>query len=115
MIEAVRAAFETPVTFRVFRQWRLGANDGRQFPLWVEGGREHHARYRTSGDGSSKRTAVVSARGRSSPLIAHRELAASSHSMALENQALDDADEDDRPRRFIADELDPRKVWAGRP
>lgn len=47
--------------------------------------------------------------------VAHRELAAISHSMALEDQALDDADQDDRLRRFIADELDPRKVWAGRP
>lgn len=47
--------------------------------------------------------------------VADRELAAISHSMALEDQALDDADQDDRLRRFIADELDPRKVWAGRP
>ena len=42
--------------------------------------------------------------------VAHRELAAISHSMALEDQALDDADQDDRLRRFIPDELDPRKV-----
>ena len=47
--------------------------------------------------------------------VARRDLAAISHSMALEDQALDDADQDDRLRRFIVDELDPRKVWAGRP
>ena len=47
--------------------------------------------------------------------VARREFAAISHSMALEDQAVNDADEDDRLRRFIADELDPRKVWAGRP
>jgi len=47
--------------------------------------------------------------------VANRELASISHSMALEDQALDDADQDDRLQRFIADELDPRKVWAGRP
>jgi predicted DNA-binding mobile mystery protein A len=47
--------------------------------------------------------------------VARRELRAISHSMALEDQAVDDADEDDRLRRFIEDELDPREVWAARP
>ena len=47
--------------------------------------------------------------------VARRELGAISHSMALEDQALDDADEDDRLRRFIEDKLDPRKIWASRP
>uniref|UniRef100_B0T9T3 Mobile mystery protein A n=2 Tax=Caulobacter TaxID=75 RepID=B0T9T3_CAUSK len=47
--------------------------------------------------------------------VARRELGAISHSMALEDQAVDDADEDDRLRRFIEDELDPREVWAARP
>jgi predicted DNA-binding mobile mystery protein A len=46
--------------------------------------------------------------------VARRELGAISHSMALEDQAVRDADEGDRLRRFIEDELDPREVW-GRP
>jgi predicted DNA-binding mobile mystery protein A len=47
--------------------------------------------------------------------VARRELAAISHSMALEDQSVNDADEDDRLRRFIENELDPREVWASRP
>lgn len=47
--------------------------------------------------------------------VARRELAAISHSMALEDQSVNDADEDDRLRRFIEDELDPREVWASQP
>ena len=35
--------------------------------------------------------------------------------MALEDQAVVDDDEDERLRRFIEDELDPREVWAARP
>jgi len=46
--------------------------------------------------------------------VARRELGAISHSMALEDQAVDDPEEDDRLRRFIETELDPREVWAVR-
>ena len=46
--------------------------------------------------------------------VARRELARLSHSMALEDQAVDDEDEDERLRRFIAEELDPRDLWARR-
>jgi predicted DNA-binding mobile mystery protein A len=46
--------------------------------------------------------------------LARLELGAISHSMALEDQAVDDADEDERLRRLIADDLDPREVWARR-
>lgn len=46
--------------------------------------------------------------------LARRELGAISHSMALEDQAVEDEDEDERLRRFIAEELDPREVWARR-
>ena len=34
--------------------------------------------------------------------------------MALEDQAVDDDDEDERLRLFIAEELDPRDLWARR-
>ena len=47
--------------------------------------------------------------------VARRELARVSHSMALEDQAVEDQDEDERLRRFIAEELDPREIWARRP
>ena len=47
--------------------------------------------------------------------VALRDLQAISHSMALENQSVNDPDEDDRLRRFIEDELDPREVWASQP
>lgn len=47
--------------------------------------------------------------------VARRELAAISHSMALEDQSVSDADEDVRLRRFIEGELDPREVWASQP
>jgi len=46
--------------------------------------------------------------------LARRELGAISHSMALEDQAVNDADDDDRLRRYIEDELDPREIWARR-
>ena len=46
--------------------------------------------------------------------VARRELGAISHSMALEDQAVEDENEDERLRRFVADELDPREVWATR-
>ncbi len=46
--------------------------------------------------------------------VALRELRAVSHSMVLEDQAVEDEDEDERLQRFIADELDPREVWARR-
>ncbi len=47
--------------------------------------------------------------------LARRELGAISHSMALEDQAVDDRDQDERLRRFIEDELDPREIWSRRP
>jgi predicted DNA-binding mobile mystery protein A len=47
--------------------------------------------------------------------VALRELGRISHSMALEDQAVDDEDDDERLRRFIAEELDPRDLWARRP
>lgn len=47
--------------------------------------------------------------------VALRELGRISHSMALEDQAVDDEDDDERLRRFIAEELDPRDIWARRP
>ena len=47
--------------------------------------------------------------------VARRELARVSHSMALEDQAVDDQAEDERLRQFIAEELDPREIWARRP
>jgi predicted DNA-binding mobile mystery protein A len=47
-------------------------------------------------------------------VVARRELGRLNHTMALEDQAVEDEEEDDRLRRFIADELDPREVWARR-
>lgn len=47
--------------------------------------------------------------------IARRELGRISHSMALEDQAVEDEEEDERLSRFIAEELDPREIWARRP
>jgi predicted DNA-binding mobile mystery protein A len=47
--------------------------------------------------------------------VARRELGQISHSRALEDQAVEDEDEDERLRRFIAEELDPREIWARRP
>ena len=47
--------------------------------------------------------------------VARRELARLSHSMALEDQAVDDAGDEERLRQFIAEELDPREIWARRP
>ena len=52
---------------------------------------------------------------RAARAVARRELGQISHSMALEDQAVDDEEEDERLRRFIADELEPREVWARRP
>lgn len=47
--------------------------------------------------------------------VARRELGRISHSMALEDQAVEDEGEDERLRRYIAEELDPREIWARRP
>jgi predicted DNA-binding mobile mystery protein A len=47
--------------------------------------------------------------------VARRELARVSHSMALEDQAVDDAGDEKRLRQFIAAELDPREIWRSRP
>jgi predicted DNA-binding mobile mystery protein A len=44
--------------------------------------------------------------------VARRELARVSHSMALEDQAVDDRDEDERLRQFIVKELAPREIWT---
>ena len=44
--------------------------------------------------------------------VARRELGQIGHTMALEDQAVDDDDE--RLNRFIAEELDPREIWATR-
>jgi len=46
--------------------------------------------------------------------VARRELARVSHSMALEDQAVNDEAEDERLGQFIAEELDPREIWARR-
>lgn len=43
---------------------------------------------------------------------ARRELGAVRHTMALEDQAVDDEDEEERLRRYIEDELDPRELWS---
>jgi len=47
--------------------------------------------------------------------VARRELGRISHTMALENQAVEDEEEDERLRRYIAEELDPREIWVRRP
>ncbi len=52
---------------------------------------------------------------RAARIVARRELGQVSHSMALEDQAVDDEEDDERLRRFIADELDPREIWTRRP
>ena len=51
---------------------------------------------------------------RAARAVARRELGQIDHSMALEDQAVEDEDEDERLRRFIAEELDPREIWARR-
>ena len=51
---------------------------------------------------------------RAARAVARGELGRISHSMTLEDQAVDDEDEDERLRRFIAEELDPREVWVRR-
>jgi predicted DNA-binding mobile mystery protein A len=47
--------------------------------------------------------------------VARRELARVSHSMGLEDQAVDDQAEDERLSQFIAEALDPREIWGRRP
>jgi predicted DNA-binding mobile mystery protein A len=46
--------------------------------------------------------------------VAQSELSTVSQTMALEDQAVDDADEQERLRRFIEQELDPRSLWSRR-
>jgi predicted DNA-binding mobile mystery protein A len=46
--------------------------------------------------------------------VARRELGLIGHSMALEDQAVGDEEDEERLRRFIADELDPRDLWGRR-
>lgn len=57
------------------------------------------------------RKSLVDTYERAARLVARRELGQISHSMALEDQAVDDQDEDERLRRYIAEELDPREIW----
>jgi predicted DNA-binding mobile mystery protein A len=61
------------------------------------------------------RTSLHETYDRAARAVARRELSQISHSMALEGQAVDDAEEDERLRRFIAEELDPRELWIRRP
>ena len=46
--------------------------------------------------------------------VARRELGLIGHTMALEDQAIGDEDDDERLKRFIAEELDPRELWGRR-
>jgi predicted DNA-binding mobile mystery protein A len=46
--------------------------------------------------------------------VARRQLGLIGHTMALEDQAVSDEDDDERLRRFIAEELDPRELWGRR-
>lgn len=46
--------------------------------------------------------------------VARRELGLIGHTMALENQAVGDEEDEERLRRFIAEELDPRDLWGRR-
>ena len=43
--------------------------------------------------------------------VARRELGQIDHTMALEDQAVANEDDEERLRRFIAEELDPRDLW----
>jgi predicted DNA-binding mobile mystery protein A len=43
--------------------------------------------------------------------VARRELGLIGHTMALEDQAVGDEEDEERLRRFIAEELDPRELW----
>jgi predicted DNA-binding mobile mystery protein A len=47
-------------------------------------------------------------------IVARRELNLIGHTMALEDQAVDDAEDEERLRRFIAEDLEPRDIWARR-
>ena len=46
--------------------------------------------------------------------VARRELGLIGHTMALEDQAVDDEEDEERLRRFITEELDPRDLWGRR-
>ncbi|MEJ0050187.1 MAG: mobile mystery protein A [Methylovirgula sp.] len=46
--------------------------------------------------------------------VARRELGLIDHTMALEDQAVGDEDDDERLKQFIAEELDPRELWGRR-
>ena len=46
--------------------------------------------------------------------MARRELGLIGHSMALEDQAVADEEDEERLRRYIAEELDPRELWVRR-
>lgn len=46
--------------------------------------------------------------------VARRELGVIGHTMALEDQAVGDGEDEARLRRFIAGELDPRELWGRR-
>jgi len=60
------------------------------------------------------RETVTSTYAAAARAAARRELARVSHSMALEDQSVEDRDEDERLRQFIAEALDPREIWARR-
>ena len=47
-------------------------------------------------------------------VVARRELGLIGHTMALEDQAVGDEEDEERLRRFIAEELDPRDLWGHR-
>ena len=51
---------------------------------------------------------------RAAKIVARRQLSLIGHTMALEDQAVDDAEDEDRLRRFIAEELNPRDIWGRR-
>ena len=51
---------------------------------------------------------------RAARVVARRELSRIGHTMALEDQAVGDEEDDERLRRFIAEELDPRDLWGRR-
>jgi len=46
--------------------------------------------------------------------VARRELGLIGHTMALEDQAVGDEEDEERLRRFIDEELDPRELWGRR-
>jgi predicted DNA-binding mobile mystery protein A len=60
------------------------------------------------------RTSLQDTYERAARAVAARELGQISHSMALEDQAVEDDDDEARLRRYIDDELNPRELWGRR-